>query len=287
MTGIVRRQLLLGVPSQLGEVTNRETSGPSSSAEVTRPRWPSSKTCKEAWGSSARMIRAFTSGMIGSSFPARIEGRLADERQGREARPADTGEELEEVADTGSEAFLLVQHVPHLVGSLTHPAAVQLGGDRPGVVGVAVPARGDHLGQHQWVGRDHQGSGGRAHEHQPPAPTWVLEGQHAARGRRPKRCRGRRTGRSRAGRGSARRGMPAVQGCTAPWVPGNHPPRVRRTSPPRSCASTLSTKGCSRSRLAPMPLQSTSGGPGPVPGRTATRTSCAERADQMEPGHLS
>src|SRR3954454_8317152 len=35
--------------------------------------------------------------------------------------------------------------------------------------------------------------------------------------------------------------------------------------------SSTSMNGSSRSRLAPMPLQSTSGGPGSVPGRTDTR----------------
>ena len=70
------------------EVRNRETSGPSSSAEVSSPRWPSSKTWREELGSSACMIRAFTSGMMGSSFPARTKvGWRMSGRAGRLDQP--------------------------------------------------------------------------------------------------------------------------------------------------------------------------------------------------------
>ena len=121
------------------------------------------------------MMRALTRGMIGSSDPARIRVGLPDERQRGQARPAGAGEQLEQVSASRSDAGVLVQQGPGQVGLGAEAAAVQLGGDRRGVVGVAVPAWGDHLGQDQRVGRDHQGSGGGADQHQSAAAPAMLE----------------------------------------------------------------------------------------------------------------
>ena len=68
-----------------------------------------------------------------------------------------------------------MQQGPGQVGFGSQPAAVQLGGDRAGVVGVAVAAGGDHLAEHPGVGRDHQGSGGGADQDQSAAASGMLE----------------------------------------------------------------------------------------------------------------
>jgi hypothetical protein len=54
------------------------------------------ETYNEALGSNACMIRAFTSGMIGSSFLGEDQRVLPDVRNRGEARPSDPGQELEE-----------------------------------------------------------------------------------------------------------------------------------------------------------------------------------------------
>ena len=150
---------------------------------------------------------------------------------------------------------------------------VQLGGDRGGVVGVAVPAGGDHLGQDPRVRGDHQRAGGGADQDQLAAAPAMLEG---------------RLLRETTAPGDAE----DVELVVAEPVeqrdeePREHrevvrEPGFRRATRPGTSklttsmrGSRASTNGSSRSRLAPMPLQMTSGGPGPVPGRTETRTSC-------------
>src|SRR6478609_715707 len=90
------------------------------------------------------------------------QGRLPQERECGQAGPAGAGEQL--------------QQVPGQFGFGSQPAAVQLGGDRGGVVGVAVAAGGDHLAEHPGVGGDHQGSGGGADQDQSAAAAGMLEG---------------------------------------------------------------------------------------------------------------
>ena len=109
--------------------------------------------------------------------PGEDQGRLPDERQHGEARPADPGEELKEVADTGPEPLLFVQDAPRLVRPPSHLAAVQQRGDGPGVRRVAVAPRSEHLAEHAEAARHHQHARPGGDQHQSPAATWVLEGQ--------------------------------------------------------------------------------------------------------------
>ena len=131
----------------------------------------------------------------------------------------------------------------------------------------------EHLRQHPGVRRHHQRARRRGGEHQPAAAPPVLDGevlrQPAAPGEAEHVDRlveaqpGEHAGDDRA------EGRP---GCRA------RPAAASRRTPGTSKRITLrrgsraSTKGCSTSRLAPMPFISSSGGRRAVPGRTETRS---------------
>src|SRR6266540_1052736 len=89
------------------------------------------------------MIRALTSGMIGSSEPAMIS---------------------------------VCCRIKGSAGRLPQPTAVQVCGYGPGVLRVAVAPGRDHLGEHLWTRRDHDRAGGGAHQHHATTTPGMLEG---------------------------------------------------------------------------------------------------------------
>ena len=180
------------------------------------------------------MIRAFTSGMSGSSFPARTRvGCRMSGRAGRLVQPT-PARSCRSVPGPGAEALASWTHVPGLVGVPPHQAAVQLRCDGLRVGRVPVAPGGQHLEEDAGSGRHHQHPGAGADQHHVVGSD-VGSGRPAVGpGRRPRRCPGRRTGRGRAGRPASRRGTPASRRCTAPWGRMTLRRRGRRTGRPRS-----------------------------------------------------
>ena len=218
-------------------------------------------------------MRALTSGMIGSSFPASTRVLLPQHRQERQAGPAQHRRPAEArsrdvtrgVTGRGGSAGEL-----RLGAQL---AAVQSRSDRDCEVGIAVAARGHHLGKHAWMRRHHEVTGRGAHQHESAASARVLEGELLREPTAPRDPEHVDRLVPELAQQTARAAWTAARSCTA--ARGRDDPPTPGTSNDTTSMSgrKADTNGSSRSRLAPMPLHSTSGGPGPVPGRTATRRS--------------
>ena len=142
-----------------------------------------------------------------------------------------------------------------------------------GVRRVAVAPRGEHLAEHAEAGRHHQHAGPGADQHQSSAATRVLEGQLLGQAAAPGDAEGVEPVVAEPVEQRPDEPCQQSRSCRAPSARGEPPTPGTSNRTTSIRGSTSSTNGWSRSRLAPMPLQSTSGGPGAVPGRTATRTS--------------
>ena len=133
------------------------------------------------------MIRAFTAGMIGSSSPTTSSVGCRISLQERQAAPAGAGGQLVVVAAPRAQPGLGVQRPGGPLGIGAHRAAVDLPGDAAGVVGVAVPARGEHPGQHPRVRPAPSASrspvaASTSRRHPPPVLDGEVLGQPAAPG---------------------------------------------------------------------------------------------------------
>ena len=88
--------------------------------------------------------------------PGDDQRRLPDQPQERQAAPAGAGGQLVVVAAPRAEPRVGVQRPRGPLGVGAHRAAVDLPGDAARVLGVAVPPRGEHPGQHARVRRHHE-----------------------------------------------------------------------------------------------------------------------------------
>ena len=114
------------------------------------------------------------------------QGRLAQQRQQRQRRPACPGGQLVQVAAGWADPGPPVQHAGHLVGVFPRGAAVQLAGDLPGVPRVHIPPGSGQRGQHPRAARHHQHPGTGGDQDDPAAAARLgqreLLGQRAAPG---------------------------------------------------------------------------------------------------------
>jgi hypothetical protein len=180
-------------------------------------------------------MRALTSGMMGVVVAGEQQRRLPQPGQQRQAGPAGPG------------------------------------GDPLGVAGIQVPARGGHLRQDLRPARHHQHARAGGDQDQPPAAVALAErellGKAAAPGD-PEHVNGAVAELVEEAREQPRQARQPVR--QARQRRASHAGTSKRTT--SSEASSASTSGCSSSRLAPMPLTSSSGVRVGSPGRTATRS---------------
>ena len=183
------------------------------------------------------MIRALTSGMIGSSSPARISvGGRSRGSHGRLVQPS-LGEQLVVVAAGRAEPRRGVQQVTGHGRVLPRAAAVQLAGHAGRVARVPVTPRREHAQQDARARRDHEHARRGRDQHQAAHPPGAGR-RTAARARRPRRCRARRpavaklveqAGQQRRQRGQVVGHDRGRRAADARHVePDDRPPRVER-----------------------------------------------------------
>ena len=230
-----------------------------------------------------------TSGMIGSSSPPSTSAGWREQRQERQARPAGRRRPAGSSSRaSGPDRVVACSRCAPSPGSVRMRAAVDLGGDR----WRRTPGRGAAAGSSSWPARC-----GRAGHHQrrrcrwPPAPRAAPGGGTArascwASAAAPRQAEhvelavaepADQRGHPRRQR---RRGEYGNGGSGEPPTPG-----TSKRITPRS-GSSASTNGWSASRLAPIPLHSSSGGAStkrPRPGRHARRVRHAAHRDGAEP----
>ena len=214
------------------------------------------------------MIRAFSQRDDGIVVTGQDQGGRPQPRQPREAGPAEAREQLVIVAPGPPRACRDVQQVTGQGRVLPRAAPVQLTGDARRVSRVQVATRRDHAQQDPRIPRDHERARPGRHQHQAAHPVGPAQ---------------RELLREPAAPGDAQDiGLPVAELVEQASQPRRRGAKVvgddragELPMPGMSnlmtgrCGSSASTNGWSASRLAPMPLQSSSGGTArtPIPHR--------------------
>ena len=141
------------------------------------------------------MILALTTGMIGSSSPARISVCWRIKRQREQAGPHRSRKQLMQVAHPRTRHQLAVEQLLDHRRIVADRAAVDVTRDRGCVVVIQEPARRQHLRQDRRPAGNHDCARPGGHQDQPAAAPRILEGELLGQRSSPRQARERRPAR--------------------------------------------------------------------------------------------
>ena len=207
--------------------------GASSSALTTRPRWPSSYVSSSALGNSVAMMRALTSGMIGSSVPATM-------RVGCRMRRGTAGSSIRRPRAVGAGSPDASRWASGCRGAPSRARAGPAGGHRRSRRRSTwrTPGRGSGVARSCGSGHGGRPAPSSSRSRCSRAPGDGIDTgsgrQTAGPSRRPTRCQARRPRGSATGRAATPSSRRATRTRTASGAGENRPRRECRSARPES-----------------------------------------------------